>query len=64
VHLKVIPIVCDTTSKTSLAAAAAAVEKLTPLVNAVVANAGAIGPVTGVPSKSEDATVADIQKEL
>lgn len=63
-HPKVIPIVCDTTAKTSLAAAAAAVEKLTLLVNAVVANAGAIGSVTGVPSKSEDATVADIQKEL
>jgi NAD(P)-dependent dehydrogenase (short-subunit alcohol dehydrogenase family) len=36
----------------------------TPFVNAVVANAGALGPVTGVPERSQVAIVGDIQKDL
>ncbi|KAK7182847.1 short chain dehydrogenase reductase [Paraphaeosphaeria sporulosa] len=47
-----------------LKAAAATIATQTPFVNAVVANAGLIGPVTSLPPRAADASIASIQAEF
>jgi NAD(P)-dependent dehydrogenase (short-subunit alcohol dehydrogenase family) len=60
----VVPIQCDITSKNSLAAAAAQVEKESGFVNSVIANSGATGPdLYGLP-KDRKPTFEEIQKYL
>ncbi|KAI1627190.1 short chain dehydrogenase/reductase family [Exophiala viscosa] len=60
----IIAVICDVTSKDSLSAAAAFIEKESAFVNAVIANSGAVGPLTSMPPRSADATIADIQQQL
>jgi len=60
----VIPLVCDVTSKDELSTAVALIEQQTPFVNAVIANSGVLGPMTFLPPRPADATVADIQQQL
>jgi len=64
VNKTIVPVVCDVTSKDSLSAAPGFVEKKSPFVNAVIANSGAVGPVTSLPPRPADATIADIQQQL
>ncbi|KAF2111441.1 hypothetical protein BDV96DRAFT_582163 [Lophiotrema nucula] len=60
----IIPIQCDITSKDSLAAAAAQVEKESGHVNAVIANSGATGPdMYGLP-KDRKPTLEEVRKYL
>lgn len=60
----IIPIQCDVASKPSLLAAAEEIARQTPFVNAVIANAGIIGPVTSIPPRAPETPLASIQAEL
>ncbi|KAL5374391.1 hypothetical protein DPSP01_011988 [Paraphaeosphaeria sporulosa] len=64
VNGNVIPVQCDVAKKEDLKAAAATIATQTPFVNAVVANAGLIGPVTSLPPRAADASIASIQAEF
>ena len=55
---------CDAASKEELAAAAREIKKQTPFVNAVIANAGVLGPTTGFPPRAADTPLEEVQKLL
>ena len=60
----IIPVTCDVTSKESLLAAVAAVEKQTPFVNAVISNVGIIGTRRSPEANSPSSTLSTLQQDL
>lgn len=58
------PIQCDVTSKEALLSAVKTIEAQIPIVNVVIGNSGIIGPVTSIPPRPADATLASIQDQL
>lgn len=59
-----IPVVCNTSSKTSLLAAVETIQKKTPFVNLLIANSGALGTVTSMESRPAERMIIEVQKEL
>ncbi|ORY27472.1 short chain dehydrogenase/reductase family [Naematelia encephala] len=59
-----IPVVCDVSSKESLQAAVATIEKKTPFINLVIANSGYLGEVTNMAPRAAEQTVEQLQEEL
>ncbi|KAI2617478.1 NAD(P)-binding protein [Hypoxylon sp. NC1633] len=59
-----IPIVCDCSKKESLQAAAAQIEKQTPFINLLVANAGVLCKSTGLIPRPEGTTVEQVAQDL
>ncbi|KAE8446907.1 hypothetical protein EG329_011538 [Mollisiaceae sp. DMI_Dod_QoI] len=59
-----IPAACDVTSKESLQAAVSTIEKQTPFINLLIANAGYLGEVTNMAPRPAEQTVGELQKEL
>jgi NAD(P)-dependent dehydrogenase (short-subunit alcohol dehydrogenase family) len=64
INKTVVPVQCDISSKQSLQDAVASIERQTPFVNMLIANSGMIGPVTSLPPRAADASIASIQQQF
>jgi len=64
INQTVVPIVCDITSKEELQAAVTTIEGQTRFVNAVVANSGALGPITATGPRADDETIDSIYEQF
>ncbi|KAH8756618.1 short chain dehydrogenase/reductase family [Diaporthe sp. PMI_573] len=59
-----IPVRCDVSSKESLQAAVATIEKQTGFINLLIANAASLGEVTNMGPRPAEQTIGELQKEL
>jgi NAD(P)-dependent dehydrogenase (short-subunit alcohol dehydrogenase family) len=64
INKTIIPIQCDITSKDSLASTAANIATQTPFINCLIANAGALGTVTSLPSKTGTESIDEVYNQL